>query len=65
MDYMDTLIKLVTRIKNGSNTLVFRAFVRNRLKKDQIIGLQHKYGKVVDLTAEERTHFYQVFEVNI
>lgn len=64
-DYMKTLIGLVAAVKTGASTLVFRTFVRNRLTQEQAADWQKQFGNLVDLTAEERSHFYQVFQIEV
>lgn len=64
-EYLTDLVKEVSAKNKGSNLVVFRAFLRNRLKEHDINKLEKKFGPVIDLSKEDRTQFYQVFQVNI
>jgi S-adenosylmethionine:diacylglycerol 3-amino-3-carboxypropyl transferase len=65
MDYQQKLIDLIHTAKTGKSSLVFRAFVRNRLTQEQFADLKKKYSTLKDLTTEERSHFYQVFQIDL
>lgn len=64
LDYQQKLIQLITTSNTGAGTLVFRAFVRNRLTPAQVADLKKQFGTLKDLTAKERSHFYQVFQID-
>lgn len=70
-DYQQELIRLITAAGSGGDSIVFRAFVRKRLTEQQVNDLYANLrsingpsGRVKDLTAEEQSHFYQVFQIN-
>jgi S-adenosylmethionine:diacylglycerol 3-amino-3-carboxypropyl transferase len=64
LDYQQKLINLITSANRGKGILIFRAFVRNRLTQKQAADLKNKFATLQDLTTEERSHFYQVFQID-
>jgi S-adenosylmethionine:diacylglycerol 3-amino-3-carboxypropyl transferase len=58
---MEKLIGQIASLPQGQNRAVFRAFVRNR-PSDAELG---ELGRVEDLSTAERTHFYQVFQIDL
>lgn len=64
MAYMTALLEHIATIPAGASRVVFRSFVRHRLNKDLVSELRLGFGNMVDLSAEERTHFYQVYQID-
>ncbi len=64
LDYQQKLIGLITAANTGKGTLIFRAFVRNRLTQKQAADLKNQFATLQDLTTKERSHFYQVFQID-
>jgi len=71
LDYQQKLIRLIAAAGSGGDSIVFRAFVRNRLTEQQVndlhadlLSIKAQFGALKDLTAEEQSHFYQVFQIN-
>ncbi|HAD13417.1 MAG TPA: hypothetical protein DCF33_13400 [Saprospirales bacterium] len=58
---MQKLLLQIAQLPNGENRAVFRAFVRNRPDGAALQAL----GPAEDLSAAERTHFYQVFQIDL
>ncbi len=58
---MQKLLQRIAQLPGGENRAVFRAFVRNRPADAALQAL----GQVEDLSAAERTHFYQVFHIDL
>jgi S-adenosylmethionine-diacylglycerol 3-amino-3-carboxypropyl transferase len=65
MEYLKHVFRRIMEYKSVSNTLIFRSFVRNRLSAFDLQNLQEEFGAVSDLSTEERTHFYQVFQIDL
>lgn len=65
MSYLNAVILRISKIQNGSNTLVFRSFVRHRLKAIDLLTLRDLFGKVTDLSRTDRTHFYQTIQIDL
>jgi S-adenosylmethionine:diacylglycerol 3-amino-3-carboxypropyl transferase len=64
MDYQKKLIDLIRAAKSGKSSIVFRTFIRNRLTQEVFAVFKKKYSTFKDLSAEESSHFYQVFQIN-
>ena len=64
-EYLKAVFLLIKGLKRGYNTLIFRTFVRNRLTTDDLKPLQDEFGLITDLSKNERTHFYQVFQIDL
>lgn len=64
LDYQQKLVDLITAAKTGTGRLIFRAFIRNRLTQEQFADLKKQYSTLKDLSKEERSHFYQVFQID-
>jgi hypothetical protein len=63
ISYLQKIMEVISASKTGKGTLVFRTFIRNRLTQQQIADLSKQCGTIKDLTPEERSHFYQVFQI--
>lgn len=64
MNYQQKLIDLIHATKPGKSSLVFRVFVRKRLTPETLDDLKKRYSTIKDLSAEEHSHFYQVFQID-
>ncbi len=64
LDYQQKLVDLIKAAKTGTSRLIFRVFVRNRFTQKQFADLKKQYSTLEDLSKEERSHFYQVFQID-
>ena len=58
------LKELLDKTALPGNTIIWRAFLRNRVDENIDISLLHKYAELTDHTPIESTRMYQVFSIH-